>query len=64
MYLYMYMYISDLLLLLVYNTCTYVCIPFSPCAGPGWIHAVLTPVDSLVFGGNFLHRFGVVMQLR
>jgi hypothetical protein len=21
----------------------------------GWIHAVFTPVDSLVFGGNFLH---------
>lgn len=23
-----------------------------------------TPVDSLVFGGNFLHSFGMVMQLR
>ena len=30
----------------------------------GWIHAVLTPQDSLVFGGNFLHRFGITMQLR
>lgn len=30
----------------------------------GWIHAVLTPVDSLVFGGNFLNSFNVEMQLR
>ena len=30
----------------------------------GWIHAVLTPKDSLVFGGNFLHRFNVPLQLR
>jgi hypothetical protein len=30
----------------------------------GWIHGVYTPVDSLVFGGNFLHSFGMVMQLR
>lgn len=26
----------------------------------GWIHAVYTPTDSLVFGGNFLHSFGIV----
>ncbi|KAG6849419.1 hypothetical protein H0H93_008665 [Arthromyces matolae] len=25
----------------------------------GWIHAVYTPVDTLVFGGNFLHSFDV-----
>uniref|UniRef100_A0A2I2Z000 Lysine demethylase 2B n=1 Tax=Gorilla gorilla gorilla TaxID=9595 RepID=A0A2I2Z000_GORGO len=31
---------------------------------PGWIHAVYTPVDSLVFGGNILHSFNVPMQLR
>ncbi|KAM6977924.1 LOW QUALITY PROTEIN: lysine-specific demethylase 2A-like [Aplochiton taeniatus] len=29
----------------------------------GWIHAVYTPVDTLVFGGNFLHSFNVPMQL-
>lgn len=30
----------------------------------GWIHAVYTPEDSLVFGGNFLHSFNMTMQLR
>ncbi|KAJ8888157.1 hypothetical protein PR048_007644 [Dryococelus australis] len=30
----------------------------------GWIHAVYTPLDSLVFGGNFLHSFGMEMQLK
>ncbi|XP_029430803.1 lysine-specific demethylase 2A isoform X2 [Rhinatrema bivittatum] len=30
----------------------------------GWIHAVFTPVDTLVFGGNFLHSFNIPMQLR
>lgn len=30
----------------------------------GWIHAVYTPTDSLVFGGNFLHAFGIVKQLK
>ena len=30
----------------------------------GWIHAVYTPDDSLVFGGNFLHSFGIEKQLR
>ncbi|GFS13473.1 lysine-specific demethylase [Elysia marginata] len=30
----------------------------------GWIHAVLTPLDSLVFGGNFLHNYNVPLQLR
>ncbi|XP_065829344.1 lysine-specific demethylase 7B-like [Oscarella lobularis] len=30
----------------------------------GWIHAVLTPVDSLVFGGNFLHRYNIGLQLK
>ncbi|CAH0562106.1 unnamed protein product [Brassicogethes aeneus] len=29
----------------------------------GWIHAVYTPVDSLVFGGNFLHSLNMPMQL-
>ncbi|XP_060515940.1 histone lysine demethylase PHF8-like [Cylas formicarius] len=29
----------------------------------GWIHAVYTPADSLVFGGNFLHSFNITMQL-
>ncbi|CAI4232387.1 unnamed protein product [Auanema sp. JU1783] len=30
----------------------------------GWIHAVFTPVDSLVFGGNFLHSLRASMQIR
>jgi len=30
----------------------------------GWIHAVMTPVDSMVFGGNFLHKLCIPMQLR
>ncbi|XP_060646670.1 jmjC domain-containing histone demethylation protein 1 [Drosophila nasuta] len=30
----------------------------------GWIHAVYTPTQSLVFGGNFLHSFGIVKQLK
>ena len=29
----------------------------------GWIHAVSTPEDSLVFGGNFIHRHSLEMQL-
>lgn len=30
----------------------------------GWIHAVYTPTDSLVFGGNFLHSLNIQTQLR
>ncbi|KAI5722053.1 hypothetical protein M8J76_002946 [Diaphorina citri] len=30
----------------------------------GWVHAVYTPRDSLVFGGNFLHSYGIEKQLR
>lgn len=30
----------------------------------GWIHAVYTPVDSLVFGGNFLHPFALERQIK
>lgn len=29
-----------------------------------WIHAVYTPLDSLVFGGNFLHSYGIDKQLK
>lgn len=29
----------------------------------GWIHAVYTPMDSIVFGGNFLHSLNIPMQL-
>ncbi|XP_045165878.2 lysine-specific demethylase 7B-like isoform X2 [Mercenaria mercenaria] len=29
----------------------------------GWIHAVFTPIDSLVFGGNFLHNYNIPLQL-
>ena len=32
--------------------------------GVGWIHAVYTPKDSLVFGGNFLHCFNMALQLQ
>lgn len=28
----------------------------------GWIHAVFTPEDSLVFGGNFLHPYAIEKQ--
>jgi|UPI000581A23D hypothetical protein len=30
----------------------------------GWIHAVYTPDDSLVFGGNFIHGIDIDMQLK
>jgi len=30
----------------------------------GWIHAVYTPVDSLVFGGNYLHPYALDRQLK
>ncbi|XP_016841156.1 lysine-specific demethylase phf2 isoform X1 [Nasonia vitripennis] len=30
----------------------------------GWIHAVLTPLDSLVFGGNFVHSLNIPMQIQ
>nr|CAH7745842.1 unnamed protein product [Callosobruchus chinensis] len=30
----------------------------------GWIHAVYTPKDTLVFGGNFLHSYGIDKQLK
>jgi len=30
----------------------------------GWIHAVYTPIDSLVFGGNYLHPYAIERQLR
>ncbi|KAJ4480470.1 jumonji protein [Lentinula edodes] len=30
----------------------------------GWIHAVYTPQDTLVFGGNFLHSYDIPTQLK
>jgi F-box and leucine-rich repeat protein 10/11 len=30
----------------------------------GWIHAVYTLEDSLVFGGNFLNSFKIAMQIK
>jgi len=30
----------------------------------GWIHAVYTPTDALVFGGNYLHPYAIERQLR
>jgi [histone H3]-dimethyl-L-lysine9 demethylase len=30
----------------------------------GWIHAVYTPFDSLVFGGNFLQSYSIPMQIK
>ena len=35
---------------------------YSCCAG--WIHAVFTPEDSLVFGGNFIHSFNIPGQIK
>mgnify|MGYP001047820319 CR=1 FL=1 len=29
----------------------------------GWIHAVFTPTDTIVFGGNFLHDLSIPMQI-
>ena len=34
------------------------------CLPSGWIHAVYTPKDSLVFGGNFLNCFNISQQLQ
>ncbi|KAJ8785718.1 hypothetical protein J1605_006981 [Eschrichtius robustus] len=41
-------------------------LPWAPLGGfeEGWIHAVLTPVDCLAFGGNFLHSLNIEMQLK
>ena len=30
----------------------------------GWMHAVYTPDDSLVFGGNYIHAYNIPMQLK
>ena len=30
----------------------------------GWIHAVYTPTDSLVFGGNFLQSYNISLQIK
>lgn len=30
----------------------------------GWIHAVLTTSDALIFGGNFLHNLNIPLQLQ
>jgi hypothetical protein len=30
----------------------------------GWIHAVFTPKDAMVLGGNFLHGYAIPMQLK
>ncbi|RXW13285.1 hypothetical protein EST38_g12569 [Candolleomyces aberdarensis] len=30
----------------------------------GWIHAVYTPMDTMVFGGNFLHSYNTATQIR
>ena len=30
----------------------------------GWIHAVVTPSETIVLGGNFLHTNQMAMQLR
>lgn len=30
----------------------------------GWIHAVYTPDDSLVFGGNFIHSYNIPGQIK
>ena len=38
--------------------------PSSSPLSPGWIHAVFTPEDTLVFEGNILHRYSIGLQLR
>uniref|UniRef100_A0AC35FWD4 JmjC domain-containing protein n=1 Tax=Panagrolaimus sp. PS1159 TaxID=55785 RepID=A0AC35FWD4_9BILA len=30
----------------------------------GWIHAVYTPIDSVVFGGNFIHGLNIIRQIK
>ena len=30
----------------------------------GWIHAVFTPKDSLVFGGNYVHSYAIPEQIK
>lgn len=30
----------------------------------GYIHAVYTPIDSIVFGGNFQHSFNIDLQIK
>ena len=50
--------------------CVHVCVhdivlkQVGTCYYIGWIHAVLTPEYSLVFGGNFLHRYNISQQLQ
>ena len=39
-------------------------LPMCMCLPSGWIHAVYTPKDSLVFGGNFLNCFNISQQLQ
>lgn len=34
------------------------------CLPSGWIHAVYTPADCIVFGGNFLHSYSILRQLQ
>uniref|UniRef100_A0A0N4ZY62 JmjC domain-containing protein n=1 Tax=Parastrongyloides trichosuri TaxID=131310 RepID=A0A0N4ZY62_PARTI len=29
----------------------------------GWIHSVYTPIDSIVFGGNYIHSLSIPLQL-
>ena len=30
----------------------------------GWIHAIFAPVDSIAFGGHFIHHLDIPMQLK
>ena len=46
----------------IYYICTSTGLAAFVCLA-GWIHAVYTPEDTLVFGGNFLHSFNIPMQL-
>jgi hypothetical protein len=53
-----------------FATCVDECFKLNLTAGQtlfiptGWIHAVLTPQDSIVFGGNFLHSLNIQLQLQ
>ena len=54
---------SDLIRIRIHNK--FKCSNSSWCCCPlGWIHAVYTPVNSVVFGGNFLHSLNIQLQLK
>jgi hypothetical protein len=57
---------SDPIRIRIHNTGQQVpSVPTAVVVAPlGWIHAVYTPVNSVVFGGNFLHSLNIQLQLK